>query len=49
MKKLTAIRLINWHAFQDELIHINNSVLLTGENGAGKSTILDAIQFVLTC
>lgn len=49
MKKLTAIRLINWHAFQDELIHINNSVLLTGENGVGKSTILDAIQFVLTC
>ena len=49
MKKLTGIRLINWHAFQDELIHINNSALLTGENGAGKSTILDAIQFVLTC
>lgn len=49
MKKLTGIRLINWHAFQDETIHINNSVLLTGENGAGKSTILDAIQFVLTC
>lgn len=49
MKKLTGIRLINWHAFQDETIHINNSVLLTGENGVGKSTILDAIQFVLTC
>ena len=49
MKKLTGIRLINWHAFQNEPIHINNSVLLTGENGVGKSTILDAIQFVLTC
>lgn len=49
MKKLTGIRLINWHAFQDETIPINNSVLLTGENGVGKSTILDAIQFVLTC
>ncbi len=49
MKKLTAMRLINWHAFVDETIEIRNSVLLSGENGAGKSTILDAIQFVLTC
>jgi len=43
------MRLINWHAFVDESIDINNSVLLSGENGAGKSTVLDAIQFVLTC
>lgn len=49
MKKLTGIRLINWHAFVDEYIDVDNSVLLSGENGAGKSTILDAIQFVLTC
>ena len=49
MKKLTGMRLINWHAFVDESIDIKNSMLLSGENGAGKSTILDAIQFVLTC
>lgn len=49
MKKLTGIRLVNWHAFQNETIHIHNSVMLSGENAAGKSTILDAIQYVLTC
>lgn len=49
MKKLKKIKLINWHRFVNATIEIHNSVLLSGENGAGKSTILDAIQFVLTC
>lgn len=47
-KLLTRIRLINWHYFENELISINGSTLLSGENTAGKSTILDAIQLVLT-
>ncbi|MHB1454273.1 MAG: ATP-binding protein [Saccharofermentanales bacterium] len=48
MKKLCRIRLINWHYFVDETIRVNGSFLITGENTSGKSTILDAIQLVLT-
>ena len=48
MKKLCRIRLINWHYFVNETIHVEGSFLISGENTAGKSTILDAIQFVLT-
>lgn len=48
MKKITKIRLINWHYFTNETIPITGSFLLSGENKSGKSTIIDAIQFVLT-
>lgn len=48
MKLLTRIRLINWHYFRDETININKTTLISGENTAGKSTILDAVQLVLT-
>lgn len=48
MKKLCRIRLINWHYFVNETINVNGSFLISGENTAGKSTILDAIQLVLT-
>ena len=48
MKKLTKIKLINWHYFQNETINVDGSFLLCGENASGKSTILDAIQLVLT-
>lgn len=49
MKRLSRIRLINWHRFLNETVEFEDSVLLSGENGAGKSTLLDAIQFVITC
>ncbi len=48
MKTLTNIRLINWHYFDNQTIPIKNNTLLTGQNASGKSTILDAISFVLT-
>jgi len=48
MKTLTRIRLINWHYFVNETINVKGSFLVSGENTAGKSTILDAVQFVLT-
>ncbi len=48
MKKLTKIKLVNWHYFSNETIHVNGSFLVSGENASGKSTILDAIQLVLT-
>lgn len=48
MKTLTRIRLINWHYFMNETISVNGSFLISGENTAGKSTVLDAIQLVLT-
>ena len=48
MKKLTKIRLINWHYFANETIQITNNTLITGQNATGKSTIVDAVAFVLT-
>ncbi|MDY5496749.1 MAG: SbcC/MukB-like Walker B domain-containing protein [Anaerobutyricum sp.] len=49
MKKLTRMKLINWHRFTNCTIHFGSSTLISGENGAGKSTLLDAIQFVVNC
>ena len=45
MKTLTKVKLINWHTFSNEEFEIYKNALITGENGTGKSTILDAIQY----
>lgn len=47
-KLLTRVRLINWHYFRNETLNLTGSTLISGENTAGKSTVLDAIQLVLT-
>jgi uncharacterized protein YPO0396 len=47
MKHLTRIRLVNWHLFEDTTITCQGTTYFIGVNGAGKSTILDAVQFAL--
>ncbi|MEI3327213.1 MAG: SbcC/MukB-like Walker B domain-containing protein [Thomasclavelia sp.] len=48
MKKLVKMKLINWHLFNNQTIEIKNNAVITGENGTGKSTLLDALQYILT-
>ena len=47
MKKLRKILLINWLYFSKEIIEVGDVNFLTGKNGAGKSTVIDALQIVL--
>jgi DNA repair exonuclease SbcCD ATPase subunit len=47
---IRAIRMINFHNFTDETIHIEDGghLFLLGDNGCGKTTVLDAVHYVLT-
>jgi uncharacterized protein YPO0396 len=47
MKKLTKVLLINWLYFEKELISFDDINFLTGKNGSGKTTFIDALQIVL--
>lgn len=47
-KTATQILLINWSKFQNVRISLDGSTLITGVNGTGKSTILDAMTYLLT-
>ena len=47
MLTLERVRLVNWHNFEDAVMEIGNRCLLAGDNGSGKSTIIDAIQYAL--
>ena len=47
-KTATKLRLIQWARFQDVQVKLEGSTLFTGVNGSGKSTILDAMTYLLT-
>ena len=47
MKWMKKLRLINWHYFVDETLEFGRQTLITGQNAAGKSTIIDAMQVLL--
>ena len=42
------VRLINFHNFVDETIPVQGSLFLMGNNGTGKTTIIDAVHLALT-
>lgn len=47
MLELRRLRLVNWHFFSDSIVNFGPTTLLAGDNGTGKSTIIDAIQYAL--
>lgn len=47
-KVATGLWLINWSRFTNVKMKLNGSTLITGNNGTGKSTVLDAITYLLT-
>ena len=47
MKILKRIVLISWHYFTFETLELDTINFLTGKNGAGKTTVIDAIQLLM--
>ncbi len=47
-KTATKLLLVQWSRFQNVCIRLEGSTLFTGVNGSGKSTILDAMTYLLT-
>lgn len=48
MKKLSRIVLVNWYLLGAEEINLRGNTAIIGPTGSGKSSLLDAIQTVLT-
>src|SRR5574344_1931931 len=47
-KTAKRLLLVNWSCFQNEIIRLGSSTLFSGVNGTGKTTILDAMLYLLT-
>ncbi len=47
-KTATKLLLVQWSRFQKLCVKLEGSTLFTGVNGSGKSTILDAMTYLLT-
>ena len=47
-KTAKRLLLVNWSCFQNEMISLGSSTLFTGVNGTGKTTILDAMSYLIT-
>lgn len=46
--RLAALRLVGFHNYQDVTLPVKGDVFLIGANESGKTTVLDAIQLVLS-
>lgn len=46
--ELSRIILVNWYAFSKIDIEVRGNIALIGSNGVGKSSIIDAIQLILS-
>lgn len=46
--RLKTVRLINFHNFTDAEIEVRGHLFLVGDNATGKTTVLDAVQWVLS-
>ena len=46
-KTMTKIQMVHWGNFKVECIEMKDSMLITGSNGVGKTTILDALSYLL--